>query len=227
MILSIDIQLIIQVPAELRLKTGDIMAKMHKLTKGGQTIFPATIYDAVVNSKTRKSLATEISELERQAREITLFDKYIATNKSLYSNGTLKDAGGWNTYFKIPIIKGDHFRANFSNIPSAVGVSACVIYNSSGSVIETINEKEIYYTFAQDGFVSFCYLANGNNYFNVFTFTPLRRDIEQLRKGESVYNLDYFIPLSGSYYTSTTARKAVPVDIRKIGLIIIYKISEK
>lgn len=40
------------------------MVKMHKLTKGGQTIFPATIYDAVVNPKTRKSLTTEISELE-------------------------------------------------------------------------------------------------------------------------------------------------------------------
>lgn len=39
------------------------MAKMHKLTKGGQTIYPATIYDAVVNPKTRKSLTTEISEL--------------------------------------------------------------------------------------------------------------------------------------------------------------------
>lgn len=39
------------------------MAKMHKLTKGGQTIFPATIYDAVVNPKTRKSLTTEISEI--------------------------------------------------------------------------------------------------------------------------------------------------------------------
>ena len=36
------------------------MVKMHKLTKGGQTIYPATIYDAVVNSKTRKSLATEM-----------------------------------------------------------------------------------------------------------------------------------------------------------------------
>lgn len=40
------------------------MAKIHKLTKGGQTIYPATIYDAVVNPKTRKSLTTEISELE-------------------------------------------------------------------------------------------------------------------------------------------------------------------
>ena len=41
------------------------MAKMHKLTKGGQTIFPATIYDAVVNPKTRKSLTTELTNLSK------------------------------------------------------------------------------------------------------------------------------------------------------------------
>ena len=40
------------------------MVKMHKLTKGGQTIYPATITDAVVNPATRKSLTTELSELE-------------------------------------------------------------------------------------------------------------------------------------------------------------------
>ena len=40
------------------------MVKMHKLTKGGQTIYPATIYDAVVNPKTRKSLTAELSELK-------------------------------------------------------------------------------------------------------------------------------------------------------------------
>ena len=74
MILSIDIQLIIQVPAELRLKTGDIMAKMHKLTKGGQTIYPATIYDAVVNPKTRKSLTTELSGLNKGSAISTQFD---------------------------------------------------------------------------------------------------------------------------------------------------------
>ena len=39
------------------------MVKMHKLTKGGQTIYPATITDAVVNPKTRKSLTAELSEL--------------------------------------------------------------------------------------------------------------------------------------------------------------------
>ena len=63
MILSIDIQFIIQVPPELRLIIRYIMVKMHKLTKGGQTIYPATIYDAVVNPKTRKSLTSEISEI--------------------------------------------------------------------------------------------------------------------------------------------------------------------
>lgn len=50
------------------------MAKMHKLTKGGQTIFPATIYDAVVNPKTRKSLATEMSGLNKGSAISTQFD---------------------------------------------------------------------------------------------------------------------------------------------------------
>lgn len=40
------------------------MVKMHKLTKGGQTIYPATITDAVVNPKTRKNLTAELSKLE-------------------------------------------------------------------------------------------------------------------------------------------------------------------
>ena len=39
------------------------MAKMHKLTKGGQTIYPATITDAVVNPNSRKNLTTELAEL--------------------------------------------------------------------------------------------------------------------------------------------------------------------
>ena len=39
------------------------MVKMHKLTKGGQTIYPATITDAVVNPNTRKSLTAELAEI--------------------------------------------------------------------------------------------------------------------------------------------------------------------
>ena len=40
------------------------MAKIYKLTKGGQTIYPATTTDAVVNPNGRKSLTTEISEID-------------------------------------------------------------------------------------------------------------------------------------------------------------------
>ena len=47
------------------------MVKMHKLTKGGQTIYPATIYDAVVNPNTRKSLTVELSELGNQYKDFS------------------------------------------------------------------------------------------------------------------------------------------------------------
>ena len=40
------------------------MAKIYKLTKGGQTIYPATTTDAVVNPNGRKSLTTELSEID-------------------------------------------------------------------------------------------------------------------------------------------------------------------
>ena len=39
------------------------MVKMHKLTEGGQTIYPATTTDAVVNPNTRKSLTAELAEI--------------------------------------------------------------------------------------------------------------------------------------------------------------------
>ena len=70
------------------------MVKMHKLTKGGQTIFPATIYDAVVNPNTRKSLTTELSELENE--EIYLktqiegsIDKDLITENTVWIDGQI------------------------------------------------------------------------------------------------------------------------------------------
>lgn len=40
------------------------MAKIYKLTKGSQTIYPATTTDAVVNPNTRKNLTAELSEFK-------------------------------------------------------------------------------------------------------------------------------------------------------------------
>ena len=50
------------------------MAKIYKLTKGRQTIYPATTTDAVVNPKTRKALTTELSGLNKGSAISTQFD---------------------------------------------------------------------------------------------------------------------------------------------------------
>lgn len=164
----------------------------------------------------------QFSKIEKRGREITLADDLKNASKSLKTDGTLKDAGGWFTYYKVPITKGDSFIADFSQIPTSEGTTACVIYNSNGAVTETINEKKIDYTFTQDGFISFCFYGS-NNFYNIYSFRHLNNTIKQIVDGESLYNLDYRKPLSGSYYTATTARRAVPTNIRKFGLIITYK----
>ena len=69
------------------------MAKMHKLTKGGQTIFPATITDAVVNPNSRKNLTTELSELENEGLYLKTqiegtIDKELITDSTVWIDGT-------------------------------------------------------------------------------------------------------------------------------------------
>lgn len=61
------------------------MVKMHKLTKGGQTIFPATTTDAVVNPKTRKNMTTELSEFEEIIQSQNLYPK-LRLNRGYYIN---------------------------------------------------------------------------------------------------------------------------------------------
>lgn len=47
------------------------MAKIHKLTKGGQTIYPATTTDAVVHPTSRKNLTEELAELNERILDET------------------------------------------------------------------------------------------------------------------------------------------------------------
>lgn len=47
------------------------MAKIYKLTKGGQTIYPATTTDAVVHPTTRKNLTEELAELNERILDET------------------------------------------------------------------------------------------------------------------------------------------------------------
>lgn len=47
--------------------------------------------------------------------------------------------------------------------------------------------------------------------------------LTELANNVGLYNVDKHVPLGGGFYTSATARAAVPSDVRKVGLIITYK----
>lgn len=47
--------------------------------------------------------------------------------------------------------------------------------------------------------------------------------LTEIANNVGLYNVDKHVPLGGGFYTSATARAAVPSDVRKIGLIITYK----
>lgn len=51
------------------------MAKIHKLTKDGQTIYPATTTDAVVHPTSRKNLTEELFDLKKENGSLSFFCK--------------------------------------------------------------------------------------------------------------------------------------------------------
>ena len=123
------------------------MAKMHKLTKGGQTIFPATIYDAVVNPNTRKSLATEISEIDARIsgkkeysvgkniiNPLNLTDGYY-----LGQNGSLKQNASYcvTTYIRVK----NSTQYHISN--TGVGGAYHVIFDDKLKALTSIKDETV------------------------------------------------------------------------------------
>lgn len=74
------------------------MAKIYKLTKGGQTIYPATTTNAVVNPKTRNSLTAELSELGYKLIKLYAFSSSVS---NLLEVGQI----GYSTSSKILVKK--------------------------------------------------------------------------------------------------------------------------
>lgn len=85
------------------------MAKIHKLTKGGQTIYPATTTDAVVHPTTRKNLTEELFDLKKENGSLSFFKQNTPSqagnidlrciNLSLKSGSYLK--------FRVDLLKGE------------------------------------------------------------------------------------------------------------------------
>ena len=105
------------------------MVKMHKLTKGGQTIYPATIYNAVVNPKTRKSLTTEISELTQKSENV------ISKNDSSYI-GLQNDVKLMSTNFNK--IKELQLPASYFKNGYGINDSGVMVPSSSVACVEFI-----------------------------------------------------------------------------------------
>lgn len=96
------------------------MAKIYKLTKGSQTIYPATTTDAVVNPNSRKSLTEELSELSG----------VIGLNLS--SDGTVYDGLTNDALSKIPNYMALFIKAGFI-------VSVCTGINGKEKKMNIIN----------------------------------------------------------------------------------------
>ena len=74
------------------------MVKMHKLTDGGQTIYPATTTDAVVNPNTRKSLTAELAEIVNTTGKKLLQWVSFDTEKLIKPDGSISNMSNNKNY---------------------------------------------------------------------------------------------------------------------------------
>lgn len=103
------------------------MAKIYKLTKGGQTIYPATTTDTVVNPNSRKSLTEELSELDYKIissdsllkkasiGKNLLNPSFLLEGKKVDSNGIITPSSALAVSLFIPIQNGQALTASSSD----------------------------------------------------------------------------------------------------------------
>lgn len=119
------------------------MAKIHKLTKGGQTIYPATTTDAVVHPTSRKSLSfeliklnSEISSLQGESTEAFIKNDMILLSDNIKENSILSDTGQIMEFRDIKICstkvkKGDAIYINIMDkLADVYGVFAIYVNDS-------------------------------------------------------------------------------------------------
>lgn len=102
------------------------MGKIHKITKNGQTIYPATTTDAVVNPSSKKSVTKELTELEAFTGYGVVYDYYF--------DGDIEDNTvvlGWldfiNKSFSILINDNNTNLKKISDITENTSLYACSI----------------------------------------------------------------------------------------------------
>ena len=186
---------------------GDIMVKMHKLTKGGQTIFPATIYDAVVNPKTRKSLTAELSELDYKiissdnllkkasVGKNLLNPSFLLEGKKVDRNGIITPSSALAVSLFIPIQHGQSLTASSSD--GFFQCNACLYDDDFNPILSSLvtgtgsNDKDM--TLTNDSY---------NASYAAFTFR-LPSELSQ-NMVESGNNATDYVPYTDNYENEET-----------------------
>ncbi|WP_342976136.1 hypothetical protein, partial [Phocaeicola dorei] len=118
-----------------------------KLTKGGQTIFPATIYDAVVNPKTRKNLTSELSEIDARIsgkKEYSVGKNIINPSNLtdgyyLGQDGSLKQLSSYCVTVYISIEGNTQYHIS----KTGVGGAYHVIFDDNLKVLTAIKDRTV------------------------------------------------------------------------------------
>ena len=138
------------------------MAKIHKIIKDKQTIYPATTTDAVVNPKTRKSLTEELAGLLKNRAEILSVGRFDGKYDGVvYRSKDASANSGWIPYF---LEKGEQYiigrSFNASSATSTImlkyedGTEATVVLSTEERIIippkNTTDIKFIMYGYQSD-----------------------------------------------------------------------------
>ena len=164
------------------------MAKIHKLTKNGQTIYPATTTDAVVDATSNKSLKEELTELDAKNRNVynTLLYSSIKYYKGNIFDGKYINLNNDSVrHLIIPISEGDKisistksdrlqycFLKTYNPIEGEIAdIVENVMYKDNGIIITApynANFLYVYYTFyGSDIIPSIC--INGVQLYDIYS----------------------------------------------------------
>lgn len=183
------------------------MAKIYKLTKGGQTIYPATTTDTVVNPNSRKSLTEELSELDYKIissdsllkkasiGKNLLNPSFLLEGKKVDSNGIITPSSALAVSLFIPIQNGQALTASSSD--GFFQCNACLYDDDFNPILSSLvtgtgsNDKDM--TLTNDSY---------NASYAAFTFR-LPSELSQ-NMVESGNNATDYVPYTDNYENEET-----------------------
>lgn len=136
------------------------MGKIHKITKNGQTIYPATTTDAVVNPSSKKSVTKELTELGTLKQNISIDGTQDYTNfktSSGYVNneGTYTENSNFLVTDFIYLKRGDGIVVSLLNIINR----SIVYYSTDKEFVKNIisTTSDIIFIAFEDCFIRYQY----------------------------------------------------------------------